>query len=71
MIALPVELEQQVIQFAQFEHTDPVSFLKRLLDSYTVNRANRAEETMYLKGIESSLSEEWNGADDEVNFRDL
>lgn len=70
MIALPIELEKQVIQFAQFEHTDPVSFLKRLLDSYTVKRATN-EETLFLRGIETSLAEEWLDDEDEVNFRDL
>jgi predicted DNA-binding ribbon-helix-helix protein len=35
-----------------------------------VNRATQAEDTIYLKGIESGLSEEWNGADDEA-FKQL
>lgn len=71
MLAIPVELEQQVIQFAQFERTDPVSFLKHLLDSYTVKRATNSEESLFLRGVEVSLAEEWNDDEDEVNFRDL
>lgn len=70
MIALPLELEQQVIQFAQFEHLDPVSFLKRVIADYS-QRATNSEEMLYLKGVETSLAEEWNDDEDEVNFRDL
>ena len=39
MITLPIELEQQVIQFAEFEQLDPVSFLKRVINDYSLNRA--------------------------------
>jgi hypothetical protein len=68
MIAIPLDLEQQVLQFAQIEHLDPVSFLKRVIANYL---ASQDEETMYLHGIESSLAEEWSDDEDEVNFRDL
>ena len=71
MIALPMDLEQQVIQFAQFEHTDPVSFLKRVIDDYSVKRATQTEETLYLIGVDASLAEEWLDDEDEANYRDL
>ena len=45
MIALPLDLEQQVIQFAQIEHLDPVSFLKRVIADY---RSTHNEDTLYL-----------------------
>lgn len=44
MIALPIELEQQVIQFAQFEHTDPITFLKNVVADY-VSRTTQDENT--------------------------
>ena len=71
MIALPMDLEQQVIQFAQFEHTDPVSFLKRVIDDYSVKRATQTEESLYLIGVDASLAEEWLDDEDEANYRDL
>lgn len=70
MIALPLELEQQVIQFANIEHIDPVAFLKNVIADY-VQRAIQTENTAYLAAVSDTLADEWNGAEDEVNFRDL
>ncbi len=70
MIALPLELEQQVIQFAQIERIDPVAFLKNVLADYA-RRASRTEDAAYLSAVSDTLAEEWNGEEDEVNFRDL
>ncbi len=62
MLTIPYELEQQVIQFAQIEHCEPVAFLQRIIANY--------QETLYLRGIEASFTE-WNDSEDEENFRDL
>ncbi len=70
MIALPIELEQQVIQFAQFEHLEPVAFLKRVIANYALH-ANHTENAEYLAAVSGTLSEEWDDAEDEANFRDL
>jgi len=71
MIAIPFELEQQVIQFAEFERLDPVTFLNNLIDEYLLKRAMQSEETVFLRGVESSLADEWLGDEDEANYRDL
>lgn len=53
MIALPFELEQQVIQFAQFEHTDPITFLKNVMTDY-VTRATH-DENIYLAKLADEI----------------
>ena len=63
MIALPVELEQQVIQFAQFQSIDPITLLKNAVADY-ISRDNK--ENIYLAKLaddvtalgEPSLSQE-------------
>lgn len=82
MIALPLELEQQVIQFAQFEHTDPVTFLKRVINDYRVKRATtdeydakiiedyedlKAADLAMLDPVTFSESEAWGMIDDLEN----
>ncbi|MEI6745920.1 MAG: hypothetical protein WCL34_08160 [Methylococcaceae bacterium] len=34
-------------------------------------RASRTEDAAYLSAVSDTLAEEWNGDEDEVNFRDL
>lgn len=53
MISLPIELEQQVVQFAQFEHTDPITFLKNVVADY-VSRATQDENT-YLAQLADDI----------------
>jgi hypothetical protein len=50
---LPLELEQQVIQFADFEHTDPITFLKNVISDY-VTRA-RQDENVYLARLADDI----------------
>ena len=71
MIAIPLDLENQITHLAEFEHTDPVSFLKGVIDDYTLKNNARAEETLFLKGVEPCLAEEWLDDEDEANYRDL
>lgn len=74
MIAIPLELETQITHLAEFEHTDTTTLLSRMVKVYqslNIQRATTDEETLFLKGIESCLAEEWLDDEDEVNFRDL
>lgn len=74
MIAIPLDLETQITNLAEFEHTDTTTLLSRMVKVYqsmNVQRANNSEETLFLKGIEPCLAEEWLDEEDEVNYRDL
>lgn len=53
MIALPLELEQQVIQYAQIEHIDPITFLKNVVADY-VSRATQ-DENIYLTNMADDI----------------
>lgn len=68
MIALPTDLEVQIQHLAEFERTDPISFLKRAIAEYSLKRE---EAMLFLQGIEPCLAEEWLDDEDEVNYRDL
>lgn len=70
MITLPLELEQQIQHLAAFEHTDTTTLLSRMVNVYQTVMANH-EEKLFLSGVETSLAEEWDADEDEVNFRDL
>jgi hypothetical protein len=82
MLTIPFELEQQVIQFAQFEHTDPVEFLRRVVADYSVKRDTQADydakiiedyedikaaDLAMLEPVTFSESEAWSMIDDVDN----
>ena len=75
MIAIPLDLETQITHLAEFEHTDTTTLLSRMVKVYqSLNikkRATDSEETLFLRGVEASLAEEWLDEEDEVNYRDL
>lgn len=70
MIALPLELEQQIDYFAKIEHIDPAAFLKRMIDDYA-NRATKNDDFAYFSAVSGTLSEEWDSDADNEAFRDL
>lgn len=74
MIAIPLELENQITHLAEFEHTDTTTLLSRMVKVYqslNIQRATPDEETLFLRGVEASLAEEWLDDEDEANYRDL
>lgn len=74
MLAIPLELETQIHHLAECEHTDTITLLSRMVNVYRSvigQRATQDEETLFLKGIESCLAEEWLDDEDEENYRDL
>jgi hypothetical protein len=70
MIAIPLDLETQITHLAEFEHTDTTTLLSRMVKVYQSLNIQR-EETLFLKGVESCLADEWLDDEDEVNYRDL
>jgi hypothetical protein len=71
---LPAPLEFEINQLAEAEHK-PVSTwiaekLAKVIEDYG-QRATQDEETLFLRGVEASLAEEWLDEEDEENYRDL
>ncbi len=70
MITIPLDLESQITHLAEYEHTDTTTLISRMIKVYQSLNIQR-EETLFLRGVEASLAEEWLDEEDEANYRDL